>query len=348
MGGAGLMARLADLRDRVVLRLAAELGLELAAAVGHRELLNHAAFGKADPVLGDALDVELSAEWHGGRGAFVAAAVSAGLIRQLDDDAFEIVDFWELAPAWVAKRRDRAEARRALGKSVSDLRSEAGKKGAETRRSKRETSGGRLLPTRKQKSGLPSLLPSPPPALLPEQEREGGSRPPDPPTRAGFNPPTEDEWLRYAAETWPDWPEADVRSAWAHYEAGGWRRGRAPIRDWHAAAKTCYHRQEGRRTAAPRPAENPAAIRALVGSHSAPAEGKRDPHAAGAPEWVRAVARAVYDTHDRPVPPRALEAALYGWEMGRDPEPPRGWREQLEAAWLAAKADPVPAEVRPA
>ena len=150
--------------------------------------------------------------------------------------------------------------------------------------------------------------------------------------------PSESEWLEYARATWPDWPEHDARSAWAHYESAGWKRGRVLISDWHAAAKTCYHRHASEPGRRPPP---------LVGAHDAPAEQRRDPHAAGAPEWVRETARAVYDTHDRPVPPRALEQGLYRWESGEDPEPPRGWRESLEAAWAAAKADPARPEVLP-
>ena len=50
--------------------------------------------------------------------------------------------------------------------------------------------------------------------------------------------PTEDEWVQYAGTTWPSWPEDDVRSAWAHYDARNWKK----TPKWKSCAKTCYHR----------------------------------------------------------------------------------------------------------
>lgn len=54
--------------------------------------------------------------------------------------------------------------------------------------------------------------------------------------------PSEADWLAYCREGWPDWFTAS--EAWAHYEAVGWVTGKtkAPIRNWKAAARTCYGR----------------------------------------------------------------------------------------------------------
>ncbi len=157
------MARLADLRSRAVLRTADELGIPHAHAVGLRELLYAAAFQQADATIGDERDVELTAGWDGERGRFVAAALAAGMIVEAKHGLFVLPDLDEVAPAWVKKRATRAAARREEGKTLSDVRAEAGKKGVAARESKRDTNGIRLHPAREQMDSLPSLPPSLPP-----------------------------------------------------------------------------------------------------------------------------------------------------------------------------------------
>lgn len=50
--------------------------------------------------------------------------------------------------------------------------------------------------------------------------------------------PTEQEWVAYCRETWPDWfTSAD---AWAYYQSVGWRVKAGPIKDWKAAARTAH------------------------------------------------------------------------------------------------------------
>jgi hypothetical protein len=164
------MARLADLRSRAVLRTADELGIPHAHAVGLRELLYAAAFQQADATIGDERDVELTAGWDGERGRFVAAALAAGMIVEAKTGLFVLPDMDEVAPAWVKKRATRAAARREEGKTLSDVRAEAGKKGVAARESKRDTNGIRLHPAREQTDSLPSLPPSLPPPPPVESE----------------------------------------------------------------------------------------------------------------------------------------------------------------------------------
>ena len=170
------MARLADLRSRAVLRTADELGIPHAHAVGLRELLYATCFQKADPTIGDARDVELSAGWEGERGRFVAAARAAGMIVEQADGAFALPDFEDAAPSWVRKRAKRAAERDAVGKTVSELRREAGAKGAAARANKRDTSGNRLPTARDQTAPLPSLPPSFPPSSHDEELRSSSAR----------------------------------------------------------------------------------------------------------------------------------------------------------------------------
>jgi len=98
------------------------------------------------------------------------------------------------------------------------------------------------------------------------EEKRGAVAPQAPPARAPRarqEPPTEDEWVGYARQTWPDWLDADVRGAWASYQSKGWRTAAGPVKDWKAAAKTCYHRQAGR--GGTRPVERQ---RSLIGAHA--------------------------------------------------------------------------------
>ena len=157
------MARTADPNSREVRRLAAELNLPDYSALGLWEFLSQTAFNAASPSLGDALDVELSAHWDGERGRFVEAALAAGWITEDSPGHFALATYQERKPRWTDQRERRADLRKASGKSISDLRSEAGLKGAAARASKREASGRRLLPAREQMDRLPSLPPSLPP-----------------------------------------------------------------------------------------------------------------------------------------------------------------------------------------
>lgn len=143
--------------------------------------------------------------------------------------------------------------------------------------------------------------------------------------RAGKeSPPSEEEWVTYARETWPDWPEHDVRAAWAHYEARKWKGD--PV--WQACAKTCYHRQAGK-------AEG-AQLRALVGAHR-PIPKAQKPREVDqeSPLWVIGVAKALASPL-RPAIPDELEVAYGKWRRSEAVEEPPAWREVLEEAFREA------------
>jgi hypothetical protein len=60
-------------------------------------------------------------------------------------------------------------------------------------------------------------------------------------TREGAKPPVLAEWLSYTQELGMD--ALDAEGAFDHYEANGWRQaGGQRIRDWRAAARTCWSR----------------------------------------------------------------------------------------------------------
>lgn len=77
-----------------------------------------------------------------------------------------------------------------------------------------------------------------------------GIEPPKKPSRKKNIPlphPTWDEWYSYCKSIeWDD--ELDCSSAFNHYAANGWVQGkaRAPIINWHAAARGCRDRSEQR------------------------------------------------------------------------------------------------------
>lgn len=55
--------------------------------------------------------------------------------------------------------------------------------------------------------------------------------------------PTLAEWLDYAKSI--GWVGNDVQGAFDHYEANGWKvGGRAPVKNWQAAARNCFRRNQ--------------------------------------------------------------------------------------------------------
>jgi len=68
--------------------------------------------------------------------------------------------------------------------------------------------------------------------------------------------PTLSQWTDYARQI--GWQGKDVQGAFDHYEANGWRvGGKAPVKNWQAAARNCFRRnqttQKGNHTMQPKP-----------------------------------------------------------------------------------------------
>ncbi len=107
-------------------------GMGAQLARGLLETLWNAAYERADDFLGDADDVEISADWKGARGdlvkllAHVPAGKAAGFIEFDESRGGYVVHDLEMhAPAWVKKKMATAAARKAAGKTLSDVRREA-------------------------------------------------------------------------------------------------------------------------------------------------------------------------------------------------------------------------------
>ncbi len=55
--------------------------------------------------------------------------------------------------------------------------------------------------------------------------------------------PTLAQWTDYARQI--GWQGKDVQGAFDHYEANGWKvGGKAPVKDWQAAARNCFRRNQ--------------------------------------------------------------------------------------------------------
>ncbi len=125
------MARPGLTRNRKFLRLARVLGGR-AIAFGSLGLMWEVGYEAGDPRLGDSVSVESAADWQGEPGRLTAALFECGFIDETPN-GFEIHDFWTHAPRYVRERAKRETEREERGVSISELRREAGRKGAEAR-----------------------------------------------------------------------------------------------------------------------------------------------------------------------------------------------------------------------
>jgi hypothetical protein len=103
---------------------------------GLLELLWEVAYENGNPVIGDVAAVEAAAEWPGEPGKlckmlFDCGGSRAGFIEPVEgeDGVFQIHDLFDHAPEYVRKRMGREAQRVAKGKTISDLRAEAGRQG---------------------------------------------------------------------------------------------------------------------------------------------------------------------------------------------------------------------------
>lgn len=151
-------------KDRKFLRLARALN---SAATGYGEILARgvletlwsAAYERADDHIGDADDVEIAAKWPGARGALVEALSMAGgggdaagfIEPDPDRGGYRVHDLWDHAPPWVKRKAEAEAARQAAGKTLADVRREAGRKGRA-----RQLAGKQPPVARQKESGCPA------------------------------------------------------------------------------------------------------------------------------------------------------------------------------------------------
>jgi hypothetical protein len=117
------------------------------------------AYECGDPLIGDKTDVELAAEWPGEPGKLCQALLDCRFLDE-NDGGFSVHDLYDHAPEYVQRRMEREEKRRIKGQTISQLRSEAGKKGGRPPKANDRL----LLSAEKQTAQLPHPHPHPHPA----------------------------------------------------------------------------------------------------------------------------------------------------------------------------------------
>lgn len=135
------MARLSLDKNKKLDRLAMGLnaiapGMGRLLARGILETLWGAAYEQADENVGDHIDVANAAGWPGDPLQLVELLHNAGGTTRagfIDVDSerggYKLHDFWEHAPGWVKVKAQKNAAREAAGKSISEMRREAGRAG---------------------------------------------------------------------------------------------------------------------------------------------------------------------------------------------------------------------------
>ena len=146
---------------------------------GALELIWEGAYETGDPYLGDETDVEARALWCGTTGVLCAALRDAGgpghagFIEEggtpwwTDGQlgTYRIHDLFDHAPRYVRIRVELEEKRRKTGRSISEIRAEAGRRGAAATNAKRVATGrqedGRRAASERQGVATPAPAPAP-------------------------------------------------------------------------------------------------------------------------------------------------------------------------------------------
>jgi len=118
---------------QALLRRLARLGIGHATVRGLLEELWDSAHECGDPVFPNAEQVEAAAKWEGEPGTLTTELSELGFLDFLENGKLQIHDYWDHAPDYVRKRAAREAERVAKGKTLQQLRAEAGQKGGETR-----------------------------------------------------------------------------------------------------------------------------------------------------------------------------------------------------------------------
>jgi hypothetical protein len=103
------------------LRLVRILGEPVPHVRGYLECMWEVAYQNGNPVLGDALGVEVAAQYPGEEGKLFRCLLECRLIDEVGDK-YEVHDLFQNAPRYVRLRMKREAKRNAEGQEISDLR----------------------------------------------------------------------------------------------------------------------------------------------------------------------------------------------------------------------------------
>lgn len=121
------MARPGLIKHPKFLRLLHTLQLPLPHALGYLECLWSSCYERGDDRVGDATDVELAAHWPGEPGKLAETLAACRFIDDRGDGTYAVHDLYDHAPEYVQRRMEREARRKQKGKSLTDLRREAGR-----------------------------------------------------------------------------------------------------------------------------------------------------------------------------------------------------------------------------
>ncbi len=150
-------------------RLVYLLGIPQPYVAGLLEFLWKVAYENGDPVIGDAVDVELAAQWPGEQEAFCRAAIEVGFLDDLSGGLLAIHDLFDHAPDYVLKRLDKEAERRRRGEERKHafaprsraMTSATRAKAAEEALRRPNSELGNLNPIKAELGGTPARAPAP-------------------------------------------------------------------------------------------------------------------------------------------------------------------------------------------
>lgn len=244
------MARPGLTKHRKFLALCDLLNLPDAYVLGLLEMMWSGCYEAGDDRLGTRALVERSARWPGKKGRFAEAVIAAGFVDEEGDEC-RVHDLLDHAPKYVADRMRREAVRREQGKTLREVRQEAGRKGFASLKASLSANGAQL--PGKQESlaqhvtGTPAPAPAPiktPCSPPPDEPRNGAA---DRALRLEFREdfdlwastlpgggkrvvPTEDRWRKYAARR-KDSTREEVQQALQGWKYDPWE-GRAQQNDF--------------------------------------------------------------------------------------------------------------------
>ena len=148
------------------------LGVCEAHTLGHLELLWETAYESGKAEVGTSRQVELSSGWGGKAGVFCQSALDCGgdgepgFIELIEDKPgrYQVHDLYDHAPEYVKKRMEREQERIRKGKTISDLRAEAGRISGNKRKQVKITCSENR--TNGEQTGTNGDTPSPSPSPL--------------------------------------------------------------------------------------------------------------------------------------------------------------------------------------
>jgi hypothetical protein len=176
-----------------------------------------------NPVLGISVDIEAAAKWPGSAGTFAAAVIDCGLVDEILNGRYRIHDYWDHAPDYVRKRRQREMERERNGAEMETTADNGGQ---------RRTTAPNII--------TPAPAPAPIEELKSKTHSKSGANESRRPSKR-FQPPPVEEVQAYCLERGNG---IDAQQFIDHYTSNGWRVGRNPMKDWLAAVRT-WERNSG-------------------------------------------------------------------------------------------------------